>query len=163
MDEIVKTSLPGSPEMQAHTAEVLRQVKGARVKPGGWTGGDAWFGSVMTSVEVMKRLGVHSTFIVKNNTLYYPMGALFAILEARHAQRPAGHWVVMRTTIADVPLIAMAYGWSQRGVSYFISTCGSMEPCPKNTYPILKMIGGIQDIKKSIVHSWLTSYMNTCH
>jgi hypothetical protein len=37
----------------------------------------------------------------------------------------------MRTTIAGVPLIARAYGWSQRGVSYFISTCGSTKPCPK--------------------------------
>jgi hypothetical protein len=36
-DEINKTSLPGSPEIHAHTAEVLR-----------WTGGDAWFGSVMS-------------------------------------------------------------------------------------------------------------------
>jgi hypothetical protein len=124
------TSLPGNPPIQAHAAEVLRQVKGAGVLPGGWTGGDAWFGSVMTCVEVMKQLEVHSTFIVKNNVLFYPQGALHTILKARHGDRPAGHWVVMRATIADVKLTAIAYAWSQKGVSYFISTCGSTEPSP---------------------------------
>jgi hypothetical protein len=65
------TSLPGNPPIQAHTAEVLRQVKGAGVLPGGWTGGDAWFGSVMTCVELMKQLEVHSTFIVKRACFIY--------------------------------------------------------------------------------------------
>lgn len=88
---IQTTSLPGNPPIQAHTAEVLRQVAGAGVLPGGWTGGDAWFGSVMTCVEVMKQLEVHSSFIVKNNVLFYPMGALHTILKARHGDRPAGH------------------------------------------------------------------------
>jgi hypothetical protein len=49
-------------------------------------------------------------------------------MKARHGSRPAGHWVVMRATIASVPLLAIAYAWSQKGVSYFISTCGSTEP-----------------------------------
>jgi hypothetical protein len=127
---IQTTSLPGNPPIQAHTAEVLRQVSGAGVMPGGWTGGDAWFGSVMTCVELMKQLEVHSTFIVKNNVLFYPMVALHSVLKARHGERPAGHWVVMRATIADVKLTAIAYAWSQKGVSYFISTCGSTEPSP---------------------------------
>ena len=122
------TSLPGKPDMQAHTAEVLRQVEGADVAVGGWTGGDAWFGSVMTSVELFVRLGVSSTFIVKNNNLFFPMATLHEILKARHGDRPAGHWVVMTTTIAAVKVIAIAYAWSQRGVSYFVSTCGSTEP-----------------------------------
>ena len=47
-----KTSLPGHPNMQAHTAEVLWLVNGAGVVRGGWCGGDAWFGSVMTSLEL---------------------------------------------------------------------------------------------------------------
>jgi hypothetical protein len=62
----------------------MRQVKGAGVPPGGWVGGDAWFGSVMSCVEVMKEFGVYSTFIVKNNTLYFPMAALHSVLSARH-------------------------------------------------------------------------------
>jgi hypothetical protein len=72
-------SLPNSPDMQAHTAEVLRQVEGASVRRGGWVGGDAWFGSVMTAVEVKKRLGVHSTMIIKGNTHLFPMKVLHAI------------------------------------------------------------------------------------
>jgi hypothetical protein len=56
------SSLPGGKtEISAHTAEVLRQVEGSGIEPGGWVGGDAWFGSVVTSVEVMKRFKVHST------------------------------------------------------------------------------------------------------
>ena len=65
-----ETVLPGEPKVGAHTAEVLRQVEGAKLKPGGWAGGDAWFGSVMTAVEVKRRFGVHSTFIIKNNMHY---------------------------------------------------------------------------------------------
>jgi hypothetical protein len=57
IDEIInRTFLPGSHEIQAHTAEVLRQVRGARVQPGGRPGGDAWFGSAMKSVDVVKQL-----------------------------------------------------------------------------------------------------------
>ncbi|CAB9499209.1 unknown protein [Seminavis robusta] len=122
------TSLPGSPVMPGHAAEVLRQVRDAKVERGGWCGGDAWFGSVATCVELKKRLGVHSTFIMKNNKHFFPIEALMAVLTARHGDRPAGHWVTMTTEIAGVKLIAMAYAWSQKGVSYFISTCGSTEP-----------------------------------
>jgi hypothetical protein len=84
----------------------------------------------MTSVELMVRMKVHSTFIVKNNAMFYPMPVLHKILSARHGNKPAGHWVVMTTTIAGVKLLAIAYAWSQKGVSYFISTCGSTEPSP---------------------------------
>jgi hypothetical protein len=125
-----KSCLPTYPEIQAHTAEVLRQVDGAEVEAGGWVGGDAWFGSVMTCVEVKKTFDVHSTFIVKNNQFLFPMAALHAVLKARHGDHPAGHWVVMTTEISDVNLIAIAYAWSQKGISYFISTCGSTTASP---------------------------------
>ena len=124
------TSLPKKEEMSAHTAEVLRQVEGAGLPVGGWVGGDAWFGSVMTAVELRKRLGVHSTFIVKNNKNYFPMEVLHSVLKARHGSHPAGHWVVMRAVVSHVPVIAIAYAWSQKGVSYFISTCGKTTPSP---------------------------------
>ena len=55
------------------------------------------------------------------------MAVLHRVLEARHGSRPAGHWVVMKTKIAGVALFAIAYAWSQRGISYFISTCGSTD------------------------------------
>jgi hypothetical protein len=121
------SSMPNGCKISAHTAEVMRQVKGAKVVPGGWVGGDAWFGSVMTAVEVMKEFDVHSTWIVKGNTAFYPMRVLHRLLIARHGNRPAGHWTTMTTTISGVHVIAMAYAWSQRGVSYFVSTCGSTE------------------------------------
>ena len=123
----IMTSLPGKVPMQAHTAEVLRQCVGAAVVPGGWVGGDAWFGSVMTCVELKKRLNVNSTFVVKGHTQFFPIAVLYSVLLARHGTRPAGHWVTMTTTISEVPVIAVAYAWSQKGVSYFVSTCGSTE------------------------------------
>jgi hypothetical protein len=127
----VPSSLPGKDILVgAHTAEVLRQVENSEVVRGGWVGGDAWFGSVITSVEVMKRFGVHSTFIIKNNHVMYPMQALIAVMKARFSGRPAGHWVTFRAEIAGVKLFALAYAWSQRGVSYFLSTCGRTDPHP---------------------------------
>ena len=87
----------------------------------------AWFGSVVTAVEVYKRFGVHSTWVIKNNSSFFPKRALYSVLLARHGNRPAGHWVTFTTQIAGVPLYATAYAWSQKGISYFISTCGSTE------------------------------------
>jgi hypothetical protein len=34
----------------------------------------------------------------------------------------------MITTISQVSVIAVAYAWSQRGITYILSTCGSTEP-----------------------------------
>jgi len=110
--------------------EVLRQVEGANVQRGGWLGGDAWYGSVVSAVEVYLRFGVHSTFIIKNNNGMFPMEPLHAVLKARFGSRPAGHWVVFRAEVAGVKLLAMAYAWSQRGVLYFLSTCGKTMPHP---------------------------------
>ncbi|MGL5936847.1 MAG: hypothetical protein ACRCZI_14630, partial [Cetobacterium sp.] len=121
--------LPTRNPIQHHVAEVMRQVKGANLTVGGWVGGDAWFGSVMTCVELFREFGVYSTFIVKGHTLFFPMGALHSVLSARHGNRPAGHWVTMTTTIAGVTVHAIGYAWSQKGVSYFVSTCGDTEPC----------------------------------
>jgi hypothetical protein len=118
------SSLPGGPLLTAPVSEVLRQVEGAGVKQNGWVGGDAWFGSVMTCVEVWKRFQVHSTFIVKGNINFFPVRALHAILKARFGERPAGHSVVMETVVSGVKVFAMAYAWSHRGVSYIVSTCG---------------------------------------
>ena len=103
-------------------------MEGANVEVGGWVGGDAWFGSVQASVEVMKRFEVLSTFIIKNQAALFPMKILHAVMGARHAKQKAGHWVVMRTKMNDVDLRAIAYAWSQKGCSYFITTCGSTEP-----------------------------------
>ena len=43
-----------------HTAEVLRQAEGANVVRGGWVGGDAWFGSIESCIELKKHLGLYS-------------------------------------------------------------------------------------------------------
>jgi len=59
------------------------------------------------------------------------MKPLYAVLKARFKDRPAGHWVTFTTEISGIKLIAIAYAWSQRGVSYILSTCGSTEPSEK--------------------------------
>ena len=123
--------LPGCPEIPAHVAEVLRQIKGAGLPRGeGWVGGDSWFGSIMSAVEAKIRFGVDSTWIIKNNHLFFPLKQLFAVLKARYGDHPAGHWVIFRATISGIKLFAMAFAWSQKGVSYIVSTCGSTEPHP---------------------------------
>ena len=100
-----------------------------------WVGGDAWFGSVASCVDIYKRLNVYSTFIVKNNTSFFPMKVLYNILQVRFGDHPAGHWVTMSTEISDVPIFVVAYDWSQRELSYMISTCGSTATHPDNYLP----------------------------
>jgi hypothetical protein len=84
----------------------------------------------MTTVEVKRRLGVHSMMIIKGHAHLFPMSVLHAVLQARHSSRPAGHWVMMKTKIAGVDLLAIVYAWSQRDCLYFISKCGSTESIP---------------------------------
>ena len=52
------------------------------------------------------------------------MQVLNAVLRARHPNRPAGHWVVMKTRLAGVDLFALVYSWSQQRTCYVVSTCG---------------------------------------
>jgi hypothetical protein len=77
-----RSYLPDKSEITAHTAEVLRLVENAQIPPGGWVGGDSWFGSVSTAVEVMARFGVHSTWIIKQNQQWFPMKPLHSVLKA---------------------------------------------------------------------------------
>ena len=124
--------VPGQQTIPSHTAEVLRQVEGAHIPPNGWVGGDAWFGSVGTSIEVIKKFNVHSTWIIKNNTYLYPMQALHSILHARFP-KPVGHWVVLKSMVQGVQLLACAYAWSHSRISYFMTTTGNTNPS-KQTY-----------------------------
>ena len=48
--------MPNGEIIGAHTAEMLRQVEGAGIPCGGWLGGDSWFGSLVTAVEVKQKL-----------------------------------------------------------------------------------------------------------
>jgi hypothetical protein len=121
-------SLPGNLPITAHTAKVLRRVDGAEIKEVGWVGGDAWFGSMMSVIETYKRKKVHSAFIINNNQTFFLMQPLHAVLKARYGNHPAGHWFVFQATISDVKVFALAYAWSQPGVSYFLPTCGKTSP-----------------------------------
>jgi hypothetical protein len=47
------SALPDKSTVPAHTAEVLHLVEGANIPEGGWVGGDSWFGSVTTAIEVI--------------------------------------------------------------------------------------------------------------
>ena len=49
---------------------------------------------------------------------------MLAVLRARHPNRPADHWVVMKTNISGVDLYVMAYAWSQQRSCRIVSTCG---------------------------------------
>ncbi len=54
----------GNPPITAHTAVVLCQVEGAKIPAGGWVGGDAWFGSDLSAVEVKVHFNVFSRSLV---------------------------------------------------------------------------------------------------
>jgi len=105
-----------------------------------------WFGSVETclalklqeathvkdGIETREPLDVESTFIVKNNSRLFPRRPLDAVLRARHPKRMAGHWVVFKTVIKGVALIALAYAWSNNDVAHMISTVGNTQAGPQN-------------------------------
>jgi hypothetical protein len=123
-----KSSMPNGMEIPAHAAEVLRKIKEqTSLKGAGWAGGDTWFGSMVTALEAKKCLNVDSTWIIKDNHAFYLMGALHAVIKAQFGTNMAGNWVTMMTTIDGVKMMVMAYAWSQKGISYFLSTCGSIE------------------------------------
>jgi len=122
VDEV--SHLPEGEKVQVHVAEVLRQVENAKVPVNGWVGGDAWFGSINTVVELKRRVEVNSTFIVKQNKKYFPMEVLRTLLLLRFPRRPAGHWVIMKATISEVDVFVMAYAWSNRGITFIVSSCG---------------------------------------
>ena len=114
-----------------HTAVTLRMVEMFGVREGGWVCGDAWFGSIVTAVELYKRFGVHSTFIIKNNDNWYPRKPLLEILFARHGERVAGHHVVMTANQARIVRHA------RLGISAPLSNCGIRTHCPldSNSHP----------------------------
>ena len=125
------SSLPNSTTIGVATSEVLRTCKATmgdcRSLPADaahrWVVGDAWFGSVMTVVELTKRLDVRGSFVVKGGTKMFPKKQLLTIPKARY-EHPAGHWVTLSATIAGVKMMAIAHAWSSRGVSLWITTVG---------------------------------------
>ena len=62
---------------------------------------------------------------MKNNGRFFPRDVLTKILRAQYGNRVAGHWVVMKAVISDVPIIGVVYTWSNHGLSFFVSSCGS--------------------------------------
>jgi hypothetical protein len=70
-------------------------------------------------------LNVDSTWIIKGNHAFYPMEALNAIIKGIFETKISGHWVSVNAIIGGIKLLALCYAWSQKGVSYFLSACGS--------------------------------------
>jgi hypothetical protein len=62
----------------------LRQAENSKVMERGWVGGDAFFGSIESCVELKNVLGLYSTFIAKQNVNYCTMKVLHSVLIARH-------------------------------------------------------------------------------
>ena len=78
----------------------------------------------------MVHFDVHSTFIVKTNVRFMVTKVLFTILKASYGERTVGHWVIMKTKIANVPIFITIYAWSNTIVSYYVSSCGLTVPGP---------------------------------
>jgi hypothetical protein len=107
--------------------------------PGGWVGGDSWFGPISTAVEVMARFGVHSTWIIKQNQQWFPMKPRYSVLKACFKDQPAGHWVTFVADISGVTLIALTY----EGCHTFCQRVDQQSLLKNYTCLILKMTSGM--------------------
>ena len=71
------SSLPDKSNITAHTAEVLRLVNNAGITKGGWVGGDSWFGSVTTAVEVIHFISAYFLFLHNIHSKHFTYLLLF--------------------------------------------------------------------------------------
>jgi hypothetical protein len=155
--------LPGNSPITEHAAEVLHQVEGAEIPEGGWVGGDAWFESVLSAVEVMVRFNVFSTWVIQQNTDFFPMHALHSVLTARYSKRPTGHWVVFQTTISGVKVLAVCYAWSNSSTTYFASTYGSTNPAKSSYFTHFEdEFGtvGVKHIPQPSIKEWFYDFLD---
>ena len=77
---------------------------------------------------------MNSTWVIKQNSDYFPMMAIYSVLKAWYGDKPSGHWVVFWTEISGVKLLAIGYAWSNSSLSHFVSTCGSIMHPAKECY-----------------------------
>ena len=84
-------------------------MNNSNVVKGILVGGDAWFESIESCVKLKRVHGLNLTFIIKQNLNYFPIKLIHAILSSRFGTHPAGHWMVVQTTIDGVDLYVMAY------------------------------------------------------
>jgi hypothetical protein len=145
-----------------HAAELLHQVEGTEIPEGGWVGGDAWFGSVLSAVKDMVRFNVFSTWVIKQKTDFFPMHAFHSVLTARYSKRPAGHWIVFQTTISGVMVLAVCSTWSHSSTTYFVSTCGSTNPAKLSYITHFKdEFGtvGVKHIPQPSIKEWFYNFV----
>jgi len=124
-----------------HVSETLRQACYSNLQEGDWVCGNSWFGSVACCLalrlepitrinvsdgsKVRETMGIESSVVVKNNNALFPKAPLCAVLKARHPHSMAGKWVVFRTIIQGVTLLAIAYAWCNIEISHVIMTVGN--------------------------------------
>eukprot|EP00957_Ditylum_brightwellii_P199392 15198180-Ditylum_brightwellii.AAC.1 len=87
--------------MLSHASEVLCQVEGLKLLKGDCVKGSSFFGSVTMAAEIHNKLKVE------------------------HKSKGLGHYVVRKTMIARMELLACDYSWSHSYMSYFLSTTGN--------------------------------------
>jgi hypothetical protein len=143
------THLPGAKKGEKHpmhVAQILHQACNSGLLQGSFCVGDAWFGSAAACLALkleevnfkqddgtnkLSHINIGSCWVVKNNSRLFPKLPLYAVLRARYGDRYAGKWVVFRTEIKGVNIIAMVYAWSHSNVAYFVSTIGDTYASPK--------------------------------
>ena len=60
-------------------------------------------------------------------TLFFPMAPFYRLLKARNGDMSSSHCVAITASMSDIKIMAIACEWRQRGVSYFLRTCESVE------------------------------------
>ena len=75
-----------------------------------------------------KTFGSHYTFIIKNNSYFFPQQPLYKILKACHRNKNQESGSIVEIDISELKLTAVTYLWYMKVISYFISTCGNTLP-----------------------------------
>ena len=120
-----ESSLPWKEPIMAHVAKTLQLCESSNLAEGGWVGGDAWFESIPCMVE-LKKIGVHSTFIIKQNIPNCLIQVIQQVMQAYTKDGcQAGRHLVMKATISGVDLFLLAYAWSNQRAAYIVSSFGT--------------------------------------
>lgn len=143
--------MPDKSLIPRHVAECMRLGEASGLTFGDFACGDSYFGGVETVVQLKADPDFRheSAFVVKNNSKWFPGGALLRILSARHGDKKLGKWAVMTTTISGVKLMAIAWAWHPtEKPAFYVSSCGST--APSDRYHLSEIDTGLGRLRKKV-------------
>ena len=121
-DQLHHRALGATAGCTVRMSERCAQVKGVKA--------DAWFGSVLTCIELVTR-GYEGIFQVKQNHGQYPKDYIEKALE----KAPGGVSIVLKAVASnEKPIIAMGYRYNAKKTLFFIMSPGAGKTTPGEAY-----------------------------